>query len=166
MTTLRQIASSAALSFALALSLVLASSAAFAGEKGAGATFPVAGPEFQQKVTAKIEKHRAKMEAKLTEKNIPADKAAKIRARFAARSARVNAAVEKAVADGTVTKEEAKEVRAAGGGHKGHGKERGPKKALARRVAVEVTKAALLKRRGFVALPFIVAWGPPFVAAP
>ena len=90
---------------------------------------------FKAKVEARQEKHRAKMEAKIAEKKIPADKAAEVRARFAQHSAKVNAAVEKAVADGTVTKEEAQEVRAvAMEGRKGHGA-KGERKAHGKRPA-------------------------------
>ena len=120
MTTLKTVATAVALS----LSLVLASSAAFAGEKGGAGkkTFPVAGAEFKQKVDARLEKKKTKLEERIANKKIPADKAEQMRAKFAERKAAVNAAVEKAVADGTVTKEEAKEVRKASGhghGHKG-----------------------------------------------
>ena len=143
MISLRSIAAFSALS----LSLVLASSAAFAGEKGAGKqAFPVAGPAFKAKVEARQEKHRAKIEAKIAEKKIPADKAAEVRARFAQHSAKVNAAVEKAVADGTVTKEEAKEVRAvAMEGRKGHGA-KGERKAHGKRPALAPSKAVAASR--------------------
>ena len=52
--------------------------------------------------------------------------AEQMRAKFAERKAKINAAVEKAVADGTVTKDEAKEVRKAGGGHGHKGKKGKP----------------------------------------
>lgn len=127
MNTLKTIAASVALS----LSLVLASSAAFAGEKGAGKmAFPVAAATYKQHVDARLEKKKTKLEERIASKKIPADKAEQMRAKFAERKAKVNAAVEKAVADGTVTKEEAKEVRKAGGGH-GHKGKKG-KPALAR----------------------------------
>ena len=133
MSTIRTIVSSAALS----LSVVLASSAAFAGEKDRPGTltFPVAAATYKQHVEARLEKRKAHLEERIANDKIPADKAAEMRARFAADSAKVSAAVEKAVADGTVTKEEAHEVRQAGGGHgrgcdgkgggKGHGKPAG-----------------------------------------
>lgn len=111
----------------LALSLVVASTGvAFAGDRGSHEklAFPVAAATFKQHVEARTEERRVKMEAKIAEHNVPADKAAEIRARFAAGVVKVNAEVEKAVADGTVTKEEAmavrqvvKEMR----GHHGHG---------------------------------------------
>ena len=118
MSTFRTIVSSAALS----LSVVLASSAAFAGEKdGAGKmAFPVAAATYKQHVDARLEKQKTKIEERIANKKIPADKAEQMRARFNERRAKVNAAVEKAVADGTVTKDEAKEVRkATGHGHRG-----------------------------------------------
>ncbi len=126
MSTFRTIVSASALS----LSLVLASGAAFAGEKdGAGKlTFPVAATTYKQHVEARLEKRKAHLEERITSGKIPADKAAEVRARFAEERAKVSAAVEKAVADGNVTAEEAKEVRQAGGGHgRGCGGEGGGK---------------------------------------
>jgi hypothetical protein len=111
-----------AASVALSLSLVLASSAAFAGEKaGHGLAFPVAGATFKQKADARIEKRRTRLEERITKKNLPADQAAQLRARFAEKSAKISAAVDQAVADGTVTKEEAQAIRKIAKGDK-HGK--------------------------------------------
>ncbi len=94
--------------------------------------FPVAAATCKQHVEARLEKKKTKLEERTANKKIPADKAEAMRAKFAERRAKVNAAVEKAVADGTVTKEEAKEVRKAGGhGHGPKGK-KGGQPALAR----------------------------------
>ena len=53
------------------------------------------------------------MEAHLKTKKVPTDKAQLIRARFDDVATKVNAAVAKVTADGSVTKDEAKEVRLA-----------------------------------------------------
>lgn len=89
------------------------------GDKGK-AHFPMPAAEFKAKVDARQAKARKHMEEKASA--LPADQAKELRARFDANIAKVNAEVAKAVADGTVTKEEAEAVRAAGpqrggGGH-------------------------------------------------
>jgi hypothetical protein len=92
------------------------------GDKGAK-HFPMPATEFQAKVNARQTKARAHMEEKAAQ--LPADQAKELRARFDATIAKVNAEVAKAVADGTVTKEEAQAVRAASphhGKHARHGK--------------------------------------------
>jgi hypothetical protein len=131
MTTFRKLAALAALS----LSLVVGSGVALAGEKGdhPKLNFPVAAAEYQAHVEARLEKKRARMEEHLTKKSVPADKAAEIRTRFNEGAAKVKAQVAQAVADGTVTKEEAKAVRQAGKGmhggkHHGKGHKKGEKK--------------------------------------
>jgi hypothetical protein len=87
--------------------------------KGQRPNFPVAAAEFQQHVTARQAKMREHMEARASK--LPASEATALRAKFDADIAKVNAEVAKAVADGTVTKEEAAAVRAASP-HGGHGK--------------------------------------------
>jgi hypothetical protein len=92
------------------------------GDKGAK-HFPMPAAEFQAKVNARQTKGRARMEEKAAQ--LPADQAKELRAKFDATVAKVNAEVAKAVADGTVTKEEAQAVRAASphhGKHARHGK--------------------------------------------
>ena len=124
--TVRKLASLAVLSLALVLAN---SSTALAGKKGDRGKFPVAGADFKQHVQARIEKKRAKLEAKIAEKKLPEEKAKEMRERFASGAAKVNAQVEKAVADGTVTKEEAAEVRAVAKEMRGHGRGKGKRKA-------------------------------------
>ena len=87
------------------------------GEKGQK-HFPMPAAEFQAKVNARQTKARAHMEQKAAQ--LPADQAKELRERFDARIAKVNAEVAKAVADGTVTKEEAQAVRAASPHHGKH----------------------------------------------
>jgi len=83
-------------------------------------SFPMPAATFQQHVDARQAKARAHMEERASQ--LPADQAKELRARFEANIVKVNAEVAKAVADGTVTKEEAAAVRAASprGGHGGH----------------------------------------------
>lgn len=82
-------------------------------------SFPMPAAAFQQRVTARQAKAREHMEKRASQ--LPADQAKDLRAKFDANVAKVNAEVAKAVADGTVTKEEAQAVRAAsprgGAGH-------------------------------------------------
>lgn len=106
---------------AVALFSLSLAAPAFADESGARQrpSFPMPAATFQAHVQAKqakIREHAEKRFAKL-----PAEQAKEARAKLDAKIAAMNAEVQKAVADGTVTKEEAKAVRAAGGGHgKGH----------------------------------------------
>ena len=83
------------------------------------AHFPMPAAEFKAKVASHQAKARKHMEEKASA--LPADQAKELRARFEATQQKVNAEVAKAVADGTVTKEEAKAVRAANP-HAHHGK--------------------------------------------
>jgi hypothetical protein len=87
------------------------------GGKGEHMAFPVPAATFKQHVDARIAKARERMEEHASK--LPADQAKELRAKFEASVAAQNAEVAKAIADGTVTKEEAKAVRAAGprGGH-------------------------------------------------
>ncbi len=89
---------------------------AFADGNHPRANFPMAAAEFNQKVEGRLQKHQAKLEAIIQKKNIAADKATKMRAKFNDRAAKVRAAAAAAEQDGTVTADEAKAVRAAGGG--------------------------------------------------
>jgi len=97
---------------------------AMAGEHGGKdtANFPMAAAAFQAKVSARETKARAKMEEHVAK--LDATKAAEVRTKFDAKIAAVNAETAKAVQDGTVTKDEAKAVRAAWGhGHHHHKKD-------------------------------------------
>ncbi len=87
------------------------------GDKGAK-HFPMPAAEFQAKINARQTKGRARMEEKAAQ--LPADQATALRARFDDNIAKVNVEVAKAVADGTVTKEEAQAVRAASPHHGKH----------------------------------------------
>lgn len=92
---------------------------AFAQEgKGERPSFPMPAATFKQHVDTRMQKAREHMEKRASE--LPADQAKEVRAKFDAKLAKVNAEVAKAIADGTVTKEEAQAVRAATP-HRGHG---------------------------------------------
>jgi hypothetical protein len=93
--------------------------------------FPMPAAEFKAKVDARQAKRRQRMEEEAAK--LPADQAKELRAKFEATIQKVNAEVAKAVADGTVTKDEAKAVRAANphahhGKHARNGKKHAPKK--------------------------------------
>jgi hypothetical protein len=90
------------------------------GEKGEKIAFPIPAATFKQHIDARMTKAREHMEERASK--LPADQAKELRAKFDASVAAMNAEVAKAIADGTVTKEEAQAVRAASprGGH-GHG---------------------------------------------
>ena len=91
---------------------------AFADEAKGGATFPIPAAQFKQHVDARQAKARQHMEERASK--LPANEAQALRANFDAVTAKVNAEVAKAIADGTVTKEEAQAVRAASP-HRGEG---------------------------------------------
>lgn len=114
---------------ALALSLA-AGTASAKGRGGHGKQFPMPAAEFKSHTDARLAKAKERLEAHISKKQLPAEKAKELRDKLAAGAAKVNAQVEKATADGTVTKEEAKEVRAAmkeARGPRGHHKKGGKK---------------------------------------
>lgn len=80
--------------------------------------FPVPAATYKQHVDARQAKMKEHIEKRIA--SLPADQQKEARAKMDAKIAAVNAEVAKAIADGTVTKEEAANVRAAGG-HAGHG---------------------------------------------
>ncbi|WP_394828436.1 hypothetical protein [Pendulispora albinea] len=106
-------------SVALTFLLTAVALPAFAGDHG-DEVFPMKADVFQQKVEARIAKHKAHLEQRITDGKLDASKAKEMRDRFDARTAKIRAAVATAVQDGTVTKEEAHAVREAGGGHGHH----------------------------------------------
>ena len=81
---------------------------AMAGEKGdKDAAFPMPAAAFQAKVSAREAKAREHMEARAAK--LSQEEANALRARFNEGEAKINAEVAKITADGTVTKDEAKE---------------------------------------------------------
>jgi hypothetical protein len=109
----------------LALATALAVPAFADGNNGEHpkAVFPMPAAEFQQKVDGHLARRQAKLEKIITEKNIPADKANEMRASFNAKATATRAAAAVAEQDGTVTADEAKTVREAGGWHHHHNKD-------------------------------------------
>ena len=105
----------------LAFATTVASVPAFAGEHGQdGRTqtvFPMKADAFQQKIDARLSKAKTRLEKRIVDKKLDAQKAQELRNRFDARAQKVRAAAAEAEKDGTVTKEEAKTVRQAAGFH-------------------------------------------------
>jgi hypothetical protein len=132
---------------ALALALSVASSSAFAlaaphkeaptDQRQANRTerpergdkkFPMKADEFKKHVAERVGKAREFMEKRISKKNVGADKAKEIREKFNAGVARINKKVDEVSADGSVTKDEAKEVRDLFKDLGNHGKRHGKKK--------------------------------------
>ena len=119
-------------SFIATLAAALATFVAIPAFADSNAKFPMPAAEFKQKVDTRMAKARQRMEAHASK--LTADQAKELRAKFDAGAAKVNEEVARATADGTVTAEEAKNVRAAkkamhphqGGKHARRGKH--PKK--------------------------------------
>jgi hypothetical protein len=95
----------------VALSALVALPALADEAKGSRPSFPMSAATFKQRVEARQAKAREHFEKRASQ--LPADQAKELRDRFAATAAKVDAEVAKAIADGTVTKEEADAVRAA-----------------------------------------------------
>jgi hypothetical protein len=98
---------------AAVLGVSLVSATALAAGEGRGkehASFPMPAAQFKAKIDARMQKARAHMEERVSK--LPANEAQAQRAQFDQKIAAVNAEVAKATADGTVTKEEARAVRA------------------------------------------------------
>lgn len=73
--------------------------------------FPMKGGDFITMVDARIQKVRTRVQEKLAKHPLPDATKKQILADVDAGAAKVKAAAQKAAADGTVTKDEAKEVR-------------------------------------------------------
>ena len=74
--------------------------------------FPMPAATFQKHVERRLERARARMEERIVEHNLTDAQAKEMRARFDTVAASVGVEVQKAVADGTVTLDEARAVRA------------------------------------------------------
>jgi hypothetical protein len=79
--------------------------------EGDKAQYPMKADEFRSMVEKRIEKVKARVEKGMEEHKLPAAQRAVITKAVDDAAKQVRVAVEKAAADGTVTKEEAKEVR-------------------------------------------------------
>jgi uncharacterized membrane protein len=89
--------------------------------------------EFKKMVAERVGKARERLEKVISKKNMGADKAREVRAKFEAGVVRLNKKVDEVTSDGTVSKEEAKEVRGLikemMAEHRGqHGKKHGKKR--------------------------------------
>jgi hypothetical protein len=74
--------------------------------------FPMPAATFEQHVEARLQRARMRMESDIAARNLTDVQANEVRAHFNAVVANVEGEVQKAVADGTVTLEEATAVRA------------------------------------------------------
>lgn len=76
--------------------------------------FPVAGDVFVQRVDKRLDKTEKRVEKALEKKRVAPEKRKEVLAAVHNGTAQVRAAAQRAASDGTVTKEEAMEVRAVG----------------------------------------------------
>ena len=118
----------------VAVALVLAISAApltaFAGNKEQAAEvkkdkhFPMTAESFNKHIEARITHSRERFTKMLAAKKVTEAQQAEMKKKFEERAAAIRAAATRVSADGSVTKAEAKEVRALSKGlrQKGHGK--------------------------------------------
>ena len=110
---------------ALSFAAVASADPAHEGAKGHkehdGKAFPMKAETFQAREAAHEAKWKARFETKI--QKLPADKAKIVRERMQVRLGNVHAKVAEVTKDGTVTKEEAAEVRKASHGGK-HNKKR------------------------------------------
>jgi hypothetical protein len=98
---------------ALALSVgAVGVAQAHAKHDGQKLTFPMKSDEFQKHMDARVAKMRERLEHRITKKQLSADQAKELRAKFEAGVVQLNAATKQATADGVVTEDEAKQVRA------------------------------------------------------
>lgn len=102
----------------LVLSTLFAAVPAMANDAHDGAPFPMAAAAFKQRIDARQAKAREHMEKRAA--TLSAEQAKELRAKFDAGLAKINLEVAKATADGTVTKDEAKAVRAVSKEVRGH----------------------------------------------
>ncbi len=108
---------------ALALSVSVFTAALTAGAEEPKANFPMPAAAYKARQASHIEKSRVRMESHIASKKLDAEQAKLVRARFETSVVKINQAVTKVSADGTVTKDEAKEVRQVGHfGRRLHGK--------------------------------------------
>jgi hypothetical protein len=102
----------------LALALAVAPAAAFAGSKDKSAevkrehAFPMAAESFNKLIEKRLTKAREHLVRKLDKRNAPEAIKTQAKKEFDDGAAAVRALSAKAQADGTVTKDEAKQVRA------------------------------------------------------
>jgi hypothetical protein len=81
------------------------------GPKADKPAFPMPAPQFKEKVEQRLERIENRLERALAKRALPPGIERQIRADFAQGAGAIRAAANKAGADGTVTKQEAKQVR-------------------------------------------------------
>lgn len=119
MSSIRTLVRSVAL--ALSLAVAAAPAAAFADNSGSaapaeakgkkGKRFPIEAAKFQKSVEKRLDKARQKLERAMEKRGVPEATRAQVRKELEAGAVMVRAAAQRAGADGTVTAEEAKQVR-------------------------------------------------------
>ncbi len=84
-----------------------------AGQHGGKAKpqFPLKADVFKERVHERIAKQRAKVEAKMEKRGVPAARRVEVRKALDDVQGKVQAAVDKAAKDGLITRDEAQEVR-------------------------------------------------------
>jgi hypothetical protein len=118
MKSIRSIVRPVAVAVALAFALCAAPVTAFAGDRAPAAEtkkdqrrFPMKAESFNKLIEKRIAHMREHLSRTLAARKVPEAKQAQIKKDFEDGAASVRAAAARASADGTVTKEEAKEVR-------------------------------------------------------
>lgn len=120
---MKRIVPSVAIVFAATLAAVPAFAHGTHGNESDGAAaFPMSAAAFQQRIDARIARGKARVEKKIADGKVEGAQAREMRARFDARTQNIQAAAAEAEKDGVVTQEEARTVRAAGGGGCHHAK--------------------------------------------
>jgi hypothetical protein len=100
------------LAAALVLALTTATAASALAQKAAP-SFPMPAAEFEEHVAHRLARARARLEKEISDGRLPDSQADGLRAAFNEGASSVGIEVQRAVADGTVTREEAAAVRAA-----------------------------------------------------
>ena len=104
---------------ALVFAIAAAPMTAFAGSKDNAAetkkrpSFPMTAESFNKHIEMRITKMRARLEKGMTDHKVPAATQAQVKKDFEAGAAALRAAAAKVSADGSVTKDEAKQVKVA-----------------------------------------------------
>ncbi|WP_437674487.1 hypothetical protein [Sorangium sp. So ce131] len=88
-----------------------AADAAHHGRGKARPHFPMEAARFSKRVDERIAKQRAKVEAKMEKRGVPAPRRAEVRKALDDLQGKVRAAVDRAAKDGVITHDEAKQVR-------------------------------------------------------
>lgn len=110
-TLVRSIAIALSLAVAAAPAAALADDSGSAAQGKKGKHFPIEAAKFQKSVEKRLSKARERLERAMEKRGVPEATRAQVRKELEAGSVMVRAAAQRAGADGTVTAEEAKQVR-------------------------------------------------------